>query len=131
MLKTSIMAGVAALTLGGAMATAPAPAQAQWGGYYPGYGGYAPAYGGSYGRPYGYYRRPGYYGRPYGYYGRPYYRRRNNGAAVAAGVIGGLALGALAAQAARPAYYSTCYVQPQRAVNRYGRVSYRNVRVCR
>lgn len=127
MFRKSIMVGVAALTLGGAMATSPTPAQAQWGGYHPGYGGY---YG--YQRPYGYYGRPyGYYGRPYGYYGRPYYRRRNNGAAVAAGVIGGLALGAIAAQAARPAYYPTCYLQPQRVVNRYGRVVYRNVRVCR
>ncbi|WP_332122672.1 BA14K family protein, partial [Azorhizobium caulinodans] len=35
-----------------------------------------------------------------GYYGPRYYNYNNNGAAVAAGVIGGLALGAAAASAA-------------------------------
>ena len=55
-------------------------------------------------------RRYGYgYGYP-GYYGY----RRNNGAAVAAGVIGGLALGAAIAGAASapppPAYYAPGYV---------------------
>jgi hypothetical protein len=131
MFRKSLMVGIAALTMGGAVATTSTPAQAQFyhrqapayygGGYYPGGYGY-------YGRPVGY----GYYGRGYGYH-RPYvyHRRRNNGGAVAAGVIGGLALGAIAAQAARPAYYRTCYTQPQRAVNRHGRVFIRNVRVCR
>jgi hypothetical protein len=139
MFKKLITGGVAALALGGAALTASTPAQAQFyyggpayhGGYYgPGYGYYRPVGYGYYGRPVGYYGH-GYYGRPYGYYGRPYYRRRNNGAAVAAGFIGGLALGAIAAQASRPAYYRTCYTQPQRAVNSRGRVYIRNVRVCR
>jgi hypothetical protein len=73
-----------------------------------GLGGYG--YGGGYGG--GYYYAPrrhyaprAYYGGGYGY-GRPYYVRRDgyygrphvNGGAVAAGVIGGLALGAIAAQ---------------------------------
>src|SRR5215207_11138593 len=55
------------------------------------YGGYRPAVLGGY---HGGYRplydgyRPAYYG--YGY--RPYYRRHNDGGAVAAGLIGGLAL---------------------------------------
>lgn len=41
------------------------------------------------------------------------YRRGNRGAAVAAGVIGGLAAGALIAGAARPAYgYSYGYSRP-------------------
>lgn len=39
-----------------------------------------------------------------------YYHRRGNGGAVAAGVIGGIAAGALIAGAARPAYgYSNSY----------------------
>jgi hypothetical protein len=129
MFKKSLMVGIATLTMGGAMITTSTPAQAQF--YY----GHAPAYyGGYYGH--GYYGHPvgygGYYGGGYGYH-RPYvyHRRRNNGAAVAAGLIGGLALGAIAAQAARPAYYRTCYTQPQRVVNRRGRVSVRNVQVCR
>ena len=53
-------------------------------------------------------RGPGYYQRGWGgpgwrgpgYYGPRYYNYNNNGAAVAAGVIGGLALGAAAASAA-------------------------------
>ncbi len=129
MIRKFITGSIAALALGGAALAASTPAQAQ---YYHGHG-YAPAYyGGYYGPRYGYYGRPvGYYGRGYGYYDRPYYRRRNNGAAVAAGFVGGLALGAIAAQAARPAYYRTCYVEPRRAVNSRGRVYVRNVRICR
>jgi hypothetical protein len=75
------------------------------------------------------------------------------GAPVAAGVIGGLALGALAAQAAQPRYYyapgyttypaygygayhypaytRTCWRQRQPAYDRWGNfVGYRSVRVC-
>lgn len=133
-MKKTLMAGAAALTLGGGMLVQSAPAQAQF------------YYGGGYG---GYYARPvatGYYGRGYGYgYGHPYrygYRRYNNGGAVAAGVIGGLALGALAANAARPAYYGGypayrtvgyapgCYVTRERRVNRFGELVVRRVRVC-
>ncbi|HEY8382341.1 MAG TPA: hypothetical protein VIL09_09340 [Microvirga sp.] len=156
MFKKSLMVGIAALTMGGALATSTNSAQAQvyfgtgyyggyapvgyHGGYYGGYrsvgyyGGYRPVgyYGGHYGgyRPVGYYR--GYAPQAYGY---PYYRRRSNGGAVAAGLIGGLALGAIAANAARPVYYnrpvySDCFVERRRTVNRYGNVVVRRVRVC-
>jgi hypothetical protein len=60
-----------------------------------GYGGYG--YGGYYGG-YGYYAPPAYYYGPayYGGYGyAPYY---GGGGAIAAGIIGGLTLGALAAR---------------------------------
>ena len=152
--KKAILTGIAALAFGGALATIPAPAEAQV--YYRGWGGGYPAYGyghpWGYGRPWGYgygYRpaygyapayRYGYYGRPYyGYgYGYPYYRRRHNyGGAVAAGLVGGLALGALAAQAARPAYvypvrtrYRDCSIERRRVVTRGGRVVVRRVRTC-
>jgi len=94
---------------------------------YYGYGGYSRA---------GYY--PGYgYGYPYrGYgYGYPYYRRYDNSGAIAAGLIGGLALGAIAANAARPVYYqrpaySDCWYERRRIVNRYGTARVRQVRVC-
>lgn len=119
------------------------------GGYYgPRYGGgwgrgyYAPRYGGGWG---GY--RPAYYGPGYGYGyyggGYPYYRRYDNGGAVAAGLIGGLALGAIAGAATnpyyypsgyyRPAYYEparTCVMERRRIVNRYGRVVVRRVQTC-
>jgi len=134
--KKALAAGVAALTFGGAMAASTAPAQAQfaysWGG--PAYYGYAPAYyGGHYGGYYGPRVVSSYhYGRPY--YGHPYRYRRSNGGAVAAGLIGGLALGALAASAARPYYaapaYSDCYIERQRVRDRYGRLFIRRVRVC-
>ena len=59
------------------------------------------------------------------------------GGAVAAGLIGGLALGALAAHAARPAYaypartrYRDCFVERRRVVTRGGRVVVRRVRSC-
>jgi hypothetical protein len=48
------------------------------------------------------------------------------GGAVAAGVVGALALGAIAASAA-----PSCYLTSQPVVNRWGRVvAYRRVRVC-
>src|SRR5215213_2771471 len=93
--KKAILPGIAVLAFGGALATIPAPVEAQV--YYRGWGGGYPAYGyghpWGYGRPWGYGYRPayryGYYGRPY--YGYPYYRRRHNyGGAVAAGLVGGL-----------------------------------------
>ncbi len=63
------------------------------------------------------------------------------GAPVAAGIIGGLALGAFAAQAAprsyAPTYYATpaysgdCTEQDQPTYNRWGRfIGYRTVTVC-
>lgn len=66
-----------------------------WRGYY-GRFGYPAYYGGYYPAYYGGYY-PGYY------YGGPiYYRRRSNtGAALAAGLIGGIALGAILANATR------------------------------
>jgi hypothetical protein len=112
---------------------------------FPGYGsayrrsGYYPGYGYGYGYPYsnsvygyGYPYRSYDYGYGYGY---PYYRRYDNGGAVAAGLIGGLALGAIAANAARPVYYqrpvySDCWFERRRIVNRYGRANIRRVRVC-
>jgi len=127
--------------LAGAMTVQPAPAEAQWRGRYVHEGDtYAPhAYRrGAYGPGYGYYgRRGGYYGAgsygpryrhgyPYGYYRRPYY----NGGAVAAGVIGGLALGAIASAAANPYYGHRCVYEPRRVVNAYGRVVVRRIRTC-
>lgn len=132
MLKKTLLVGIAALTMGGALATTTNSAQAQvyFGtGYYGGY----PAYGGYYGgyRPVGAYYGPSrYYGGGY-----PYYRhRRSNGGAVAAGVVGGLALGALAATAARPYYarpvYANCWLERRRTANRWGDMVIRRVRVC-
>jgi hypothetical protein len=154
-MRKAVLPAIAALAFSGTVASLPAPAEAQvyyrgWGGGYPGYaGGYGwhrpayhwnrPVYG--YEGPYGYRYAPayryGYYGRPYYGYGYPYYRRRSNGGAVAAGLVGGLALGALAAQAARPAYaypvrthYRNCFVERRRVVTRSGRVVVRRVRSC-
>ena len=139
MTKKLLLAGVAALTLGGAtMTTTSAEAQvyfgtgASWGGspYYGGYwGGYRPVgYYGGYG-----YHRVGYYDG----YRYPYYRRRSNTGAVAAGLIGGLALGAIAANAARPAYYypattvaTSCWIERRRAFDRFGRRVITRVQVC-
>jgi len=87
----------------------------------------------------------GYYG--YGYGGPRYYHGRNNGGALAAGLIGGLAVGAIAASAGRPAYgygypatyaypaYGPdygggCYVQRRRFVNEWGDVVIRREKVC-
>jgi hypothetical protein len=92
---------------------------------------------GSYATPYGIVRPQ----RDYGY--RPYHRHRsNNGGAVAAGVIGGLALGALAARPAYsypayPTYYGSpvydapsCYTVRRRFVDDWGRVVIRREEVC-
>lgn len=93
-----------------------------WGVYRPGWGVYR---GGWYGRPYSW-RRP-YYGY-YGAWGWPdwgwdYY----DGGAVAAGLVTGLAVGALASA---PYYGDGCHVAPRRVwINRVGwRV--RRVTVC-
>ncbi|MCB5174820.1 hypothetical protein [Microvirga lenta] len=150
----------AAFALGGAMALQSAPASAQVFYGVPAYEGgtvryfsgvpvgaravrpYRPV-AGYYGSRYGY--RPAYYGPRYRY-GYPYrygYRRSYNGGAVAAGLIGGLALGAIASAAANPYYYSpgyyqptyyaparTCFTERRRIVNRYGRVIVRRVQTC-
>jgi hypothetical protein len=150
----------AAVVFGGvaALETSTASAQPRWGPRAPAGDTYAPRFGGrAYGPPgayapryygrraYGY--RPAYYGRryyggyPYGYYRRGY---GYNGGAVAAGVIGGLALGAIASAASnpyyygygpgyyRPAYYAprSCVVERRRVVDRYGRVVVQRVRTC-
>ena len=59
------------------------------------------------------------------------HRHRSNGGAIAAGVIGGLALGALATGAARPAYgYGGCYEVDRRYVDQWGRPFLRRETVC-
>lgn len=71
------------------------------------------------------------------------YRYRHGGGAIAAGVIGGLALGAIAASTypayspypaygVRPVYYGRrCYVSREPVFNAWGDVVYtRRVRVC-
>ena len=82
MKKLAAFAAISALGLGAFVSTG---AEAQYGRY----GGY---YGGGYG---------GYYG---GYHGGGYRYRRNNGGAIAAGAIFGLAAGAILASATAPAY---------------------------
>ncbi|MFM9975545.1 MAG: hypothetical protein ACKVON_13350 [Beijerinckiaceae bacterium] len=88
----------------------------------------------------------------YGYGGGYRGHRGNRGAAVAAGIIGGLAAGALIAGASRPAYAQpsygyaqpvydrsygyqqeyqpTCYIRKVRQVVDYDTVVIRRVRVC-
>jgi hypothetical protein len=127
--KVILAAGCAVLTLGGTLAIS-APAQAgestgRW-------------RDGSYATPYGVVRPRPAYGYGYGYGYRPHYRRHyDNGGAVAAGVVGGLALGALAARPAYPAYYGApayaeprCYTTSRRFVDQWGRYVVRRERVC-
>jgi hypothetical protein len=143
--KAILMAGLAALALGGAVLVSAAPAEAgastgRWrNGMVAGSAGV------------GYYGRQAY--RPGGYGYRPsygYHRSRNRGGAVAAGVIGGLALGALAASpsyaypaypaypVASPGYYGgttvyeapACYTVRRRFVDDWGRTFVRRERVC-
>jgi hypothetical protein len=118
------------------------------GAYRPWRGAYAPVYGGGgyypYARPiyrpaYYPYSRPAYWGG-YGYgYGYPryggYYRSDDGGGALAAGLIGGLALGAIANAAARPATYrqvsqGNCFYERRRVVLRNGHAVMRRVRSC-
>jgi hypothetical protein len=110
--------------------------------YRGGFGGYrggGVAYRGGWG---------GYRGAYYGGY-RPYYRRGYGGGAVAAGLVGGLALGAIAASTAypyggygyAPAYYGggygyapvaygDCYWVNRRVVNAWGELVIQRVQVC-
>ncbi|BBF91679.1 hypothetical protein [Blastochloris tepida] len=115
--KTFLVAGLTGLVLaGGASVATSVPAEAQY---------YGPRHYGP--RHYG--PRPGPYYGPRPYYGRGYYRGWDNGGAVAAGVLGGLALGALAAQP-RGVYVAECWIEQRRVVTRSGRVVWRDVEVC-
>jgi hypothetical protein len=145
--KATLTAGLAALAMGGVLLASAAPAEAgastgRWRngmvagpagvGYY-GHQGYRPA------RAY------------HGGYRGGYHRSRNNyGGAVAAGVIGGLALGALAATpsyayptypaypVATPGYYGAttvyeapaCYTVRRRYVDDWGRTIVQREQVC-
>jgi len=121
-MKAILAAGCAALTLGGMFATSAQAGEStgRW-------------RDGSYATPYGIVRPyPTYYGH------RHYYRHHyDNGGAVAAGLVGGLALGALAARPAYPAYYGTqvyeapsCYTVRRRFVDNWGRYVVRSERIC-
>lgn len=135
-LKTAAVASLIVLTAFGGMAASTTPAEAgsrtgTWRYYNPTGYGYGHGYGGRYGG----------------------WRRHNNGGAVAAGLIGGLAIGALAASAAYPAYgygygdpygsagyypaYGSgygygpaCYTVRRRYVDAWGGVVIRRVQVC-
>ena len=121
-----VAAGLTAVTLAGAFVGSSAPAQA---GYY------------------------GWGGRHHGGYYSHRYHRRHNGGAIAAGLIGGLALGAIAASAARPAYgygyharpvhygypayrpvhyggYGGCFVEKRKYVDEWGDVVVRRRKIC-
>ena len=130
MTKKLLLAGVAALTIGGATLATATPSEAQI--YYP----TGTQWGGHWGGDWGWHRPVGFYPRHYYHYPYGYYRRRSNAGAVAAGLIGGFALGALAASAARPAYYypatyaTTCWIQRRRAYDRWGRLVIQRVQVC-
>ncbi|PSC05721.1 hypothetical protein SLNSH_07005 [Alsobacter soli] len=75
-----------------------------------------------------------------GYYGGYRHHGWNAGGAAAAGLVGGLALGALATRpaygygyGAYPAYgygYGGCYIERQRVYDAWGRPMIRRVRVC-
>jgi hypothetical protein len=59
--------------------------------------------------------------------------RRGYGGAIAAGVIGGLALGAIASSRpayAVPVYEGDCYIVKRRYVNAYGELVIRREQVC-
>jgi hypothetical protein len=110
MVKKTILGGLAALTIGVGVAATSTTADAQV--------FYGPGY------------RYGYYGGYWpGYRYRPY-----NGGAVAAGLVGGLALGALAATAAQPYYaapaYGRCWIERRRVADAWGNLYVRPVRVC-
>src|SRR5688572_1559209 len=95
LLKSSKLAFAAAL-LASASIIAPTGANAGWRSYRAyGYGYHKPYYYGGYRGHY-----PAYYGyhRPHGYY---YRKRRSNRGAIAAALIGGIALGAILASTQR------------------------------
>lgn len=143
--KATLTAGLAALALGGAVMASTVPAEAgastgRWrNGMVAGPAGV------------GYYGRHAYHPGSYGYRpARSYHRSRNYGGAVAAGLVGGLALGALAATpsyaypaypaypVAAPGYYGAttvyeapaCYTVRRRFVDDWGRTFVRREQVC-
>ncbi len=122
MLLRSSKLAVAAAFLASAAMAAPTAAQAGWRPYhgYYGHGYHAPGYyGGHYPAYYG-------YGHPYGY--PDYKKRRSNRGAIAAALIGGIALGAILASSQR-GYARSCVVS-RRAYTHSGRPIVRRVRVC-
>jgi hypothetical protein len=121
LLKSSKLA-FAAACLASASMTVPSAAQAGWRPHHGYYGHYKPAYYGYGGH------HPAYYGHGY-HHGYPVYRkRRSNKGAIAAALIGGIALGAILAGTQR-SYGRSCVVN-QRAYSSYGRPYVRRVRVC-
>jgi hypothetical protein len=134
--KKAALGAVAALTLGGAMLASTAPAEAQWRGGWHGGGWHGARWGGGAWRGGGWGYRPAYWGG---------HRRHWGGGAVAAGLVGGLALGALAS---RPYYYGgyypygsyyapvaygyggDCWVERRVRINRWGERVVRRIQVC-
>ncbi len=114
-LKKTAVVALSALTLAApvAMTATPAAAQGWRGGWHGGGWGWR---GGGW--------RGGYWGGGWGW-----------GGPAVAGLIGGLALGSLAASAAAPYYgygnYGGCYLQSQPIYNGWGQfIGYRPIRVC-
>jgi hypothetical protein len=60
------------------------------------------------------------------------HHHRGAGPGIAAGIIGGLALGALATRPyyGGPRFAQRCWVEPRRGVDRFGRTVWHRVRVC-
>jgi hypothetical protein len=151
-LKTALIGATAAVAIGAGVITTSAPASAQIvvsGPVYRGGGGFVGGYRGGYvaaPRYYGGgYRTIGYRNHGYGYGYRPRYR--NNGGALAAGLIGGLALGAIASNSYNygygyaPSYgygyapvtygYGGCTIERRVRINRFGERVIRDVEICR
>jgi hypothetical protein len=64
---------------------------------------------------------------------RPFHRHHRGGAWIGPAIIGGLALGALAARPyyyGGPAYARRCWIEPRRVINRWGHPVIRRVQVC-
>ena len=98
-----VIGGIAAVTIAGSLAASAVSADAAPRGH--GFGGHR-GHGGHHG----------------------HYRHHRGGGWVGPAIIGGLALGALAAA---PAYGPRCWIEPQRVLNRWGQPVVRNVEVCR
>ena len=132
MIRVSKLGRTAAvLAIGASLVATTLPAEAGW---RHGYGGYV-GYGGGYG-----YRHGGYPAYGHGY-ARPRHRNNNAGVAIAAGLIGALAIGAIASQAqAAPAYgpgygygygyRQPCRIETRKAYDAWGYAHWQRVRVC-